>query len=100
MAAKKSVGDLKGANLKSKRVFVRVDLNVPIDENLKITDDTRIRAAVPMTKHVTVASWTLFSILEMHYLSIKTNRLGCQNSNEGFSKCLESYASLSLFFGI
>ncbi|VFQ58746.1 unnamed protein product [Cuscuta campestris] len=47
MAVKKSVGSLKEADLKGKRVFVRVDLNVPLDDNLKITDDTRVRAAVP-----------------------------------------------------
>ncbi|KAJ8641992.1 hypothetical protein MRB53_018686 [Persea americana] len=43
MATKKSVGDLKEADLKGKKVFVRVDLNVPLDENLNITDDTRGR---------------------------------------------------------
>ncbi|KAL5975747.1 hypothetical protein ACLOJK_020073 [Asimina triloba] len=51
-ARKKSVGDLKEADLKGKRVFVRVDLNVPLDENLNITDDTRVRAAVPTIKYL------------------------------------------------
>ncbi|PPS07694.1 hypothetical protein GOBAR_AA12953 [Gossypium barbadense] len=46
MATKKSAGDLKEAGLKGKKVFVRVDLNVPLDDNFNITDDTRIRAAV------------------------------------------------------
>ncbi|HEY1406096.1 MAG TPA: phosphoglycerate kinase, partial [Spirochaetota bacterium] len=36
------VGDLKG-----KKVFIRVDFNVPLDENQNITDDTRIRAVLP-----------------------------------------------------
>jgi phosphoglycerate kinase len=50
--AKKSVGDLTAADLKGKKVFVRADLNVPLDENQKITDDTRIRAAVPTIKYL------------------------------------------------
>jgi len=51
-ADKKSVGDLKGDDLKGKKVFVRADLNVPLDKELKITDDTRIRAAVPTLKYL------------------------------------------------
>ena len=35
-----------------KKAIVRVDLNVPLDENFKITDDTRIRAAIPTLKKV------------------------------------------------
>jgi phosphoglycerate kinase len=33
--------------LRGKRVFIRVDFNVPIDENLMITDDRRIRSSLP-----------------------------------------------------
>ncbi|KAJ4763786.1 Phosphoglycerate kinase [Rhynchospora pubera] len=50
--AKKSVSDLTSAELEGKRVFVRADLNVPLDENQNITDDTRIRAAVPTIKYL------------------------------------------------
>ncbi|KAK1303351.1 hypothetical protein QJS10_CPB11g01641 [Acorus calamus] len=50
--AKKSVGDLKEADLKGKKVFVRADLNVPLDGEQNITDDTRIRAAVPSIKYL------------------------------------------------
>jgi phosphoglycerate kinase len=35
-----------------KKVFVRVDFNVPLDEHFKITDDTRMRAALPTLKKI------------------------------------------------
>ncbi|MDH4028316.1 MAG: phosphoglycerate kinase [Nitrospirota bacterium] len=38
---------IKDLNIKGKRVFIRVDFNVPLDENLNITDDRRIRSALP-----------------------------------------------------
>lgn len=39
-------------DLNNKRVFIRVDFNVPQDENLNITDDTRLKAALPTIRHV------------------------------------------------
>lgn len=36
----------------NKRVFIRVDFNVPMDENLNITDDRRLKAALPTIRHV------------------------------------------------
>lgn len=39
-------------DLHGMRVIIRVDFNVPLDEDRKITDDSRIRAAVPTINHV------------------------------------------------
>jgi phosphoglycerate kinase len=39
-------------DFRGKRALVRVDFNVPMDENFKITDDTRIRTAIPTIRKI------------------------------------------------
>ena len=43
---------IKEFNFAGKKAIVRVDFNVPLNENGEITDDTRIRGAVPTLKHI------------------------------------------------
>ncbi|MGN1354415.1 MAG: phosphoglycerate kinase [Alloprevotella sp.] len=43
---------LDSCNFQGKKVIVRVDFNVPLDENGNVTDDTRIRGALPTLKKI------------------------------------------------
>ena len=43
---------IKDYQFAGKKAIVRVDFNVPLDENGQITDDTRIRGALPTLKHI------------------------------------------------
>merc|ERR1719284_2223480 len=50
--AKKSVEDLAEGDLKGKTVLIRCDLNVPLNGDLEITDETRITASIPTIEYL------------------------------------------------
>ncbi|MEY4505356.1 MAG: phosphoglycerate kinase [Pseudomonadota bacterium] len=60
------VKTVKDIDLQDKRVLIRVDFNVPMDDNLNITDDTRIRAAIP-TIHYCIDNGAKSVVLMSHF---------------------------------
>lgn len=62
---KQTIAELRDAQLRGRRVVVRVDYNVPLDDDGNITDDTRIRATLPTLQ--ALLQWDAALVLLAHF---------------------------------
>ena len=84
---KKTVKDIE---LKGKKVLVRCDFNVPMDENQNIRDNTRIIAALPTIKYLleTICAVILCSHLGRPKGEFKSQKIITRRSNGSSSRAL------------
>ena len=76
-------------NFAGKKAIVRVDFNVPLDENGKVTDDTRIRGALPTLKKVLADGGALIMMSHMGKPKGKVNpKMSLGQIKEDVSKAL------------
>jgi len=85
MRFKKLTG-LPDGELRGKRVFIRADFNVPLDAVCAITDDTRIRAALPGLRHALAAGARVMAT--SHLGRPVEGRLAPQDSLAPVAECL------------
>ncbi len=80
---------LDNYNFAGKKAIVRVDFNVPLDENGKITDDTRIRGALPTLKKILDDGGSLIIMSHMGKPKGKVNpKLSLNQIREDVAKAL------------
>lgn len=71
-----------------KKAIVRVDFNVPLDENFNITDDTRIRAAIPTLKKVLAGGGSLILMSHLGRPKGVTAKFSLKHIVDHVSECL------------
>ena len=76
-------------NFNGKKAIVRVDFNVPLDENGNITDDTRIRGALPTLKKILSDGGSLILMSHMGKPKGKVNpQMSLSQIREAVAKAL------------
>ena len=71
-----------------KKAIVRVDFNVPLNENFEITDDTRIRAAMPTLKKVLAGGGSLIIMSHLGRPKGVTDKFSLKHIQAHVSECL------------
>ncbi len=80
---------IENFNFKDKKAIVRVDFNVPLDENGNITDDTRIRGALPTLKKILADGGSLILMSHMGKPKGKVNpKLSLSQIKDAVAKAL------------
>jgi len=75
-------------DFRGKKAIVRVDFNVPLDEQFNITDDTRIRAAIPTLKKVLASGGSLILMSHLGRPKGVTDKFSLKHIVDHVSKCL------------
>lgn len=87
--------NISNLNIKGRRALVRVDFNVPLNEELKVTDDTRIRRAIPTIKGLLKAGG---SVVLMSHLGRPKDGYSKKLSLKNIIPSLESLLGVPVLF--
>ena len=81
---------LDNFNFAGKKAIVRVDFNVPLNENGQITDDTRIRGALPTLKKILADGGAL---IIMSHMGKPKGKVNAKYSLSQIENCIQVYCN-------